>query len=130
MREIKFSAGSEEEKIMLYFSPDWQIDGEYSNLGFSVTGKGEDWLDSYKGAKDEAILMQYTGLKDKNGKEIYEGDILSGDFPDAVFWDNYRGQWMLRNSENFDDNLWEIMRDNNPEIIGNIHENAELLEEA
>ena len=76
---------------------------------------------------DLYILMQYTGLEDKNKTEIYEGDVLEGDFPDVVFWDNDRGQWKLRNRENPDDTLWEIIRDNNPEIIGNIYENPELL---
>ena len=74
-----------------------------------------------------AIPLFYTGYKDVDKIEIYEGDILNGDFPDVVFWDDDRGQWMLRNSENPDDTLWEIIRDNKPKIIGNIHENPELL---
>jgi len=74
-----------------------------------------------------AIPLFYTGFKDKDKVEIYEGDILNGDFPDVVFWDDDRGQWRLRNSENPDDTLWEIIRDNNPEIIGNIYMNPELL---
>lgn len=76
------------------------------------------------------ILMQYTGLKDKNGKEIYEGDILktdsgnkqviynapSFDLEDYDNGDYYEGQNPYCHS-------W-----NEFEIIGNIYENPELLE--
>ncbi len=71
--------------------------------------------------------QQYTGFKDEDGMDIYAGDILDGDYPDEVYFDDDRGQWMLRNSVGPDDTLWEIMRDNNPKIIGNIHENPELI---
>jgi len=60
--------------------------------------------------------MQYTGLKDKNGKEIYEGDHFGEpnypvEFEDGAFW--HEG---------------ELLRDNvHNEIKGNIHENPELL---
>ena len=115
MREIKFRAWHKKTKEMK------QVIGlELQTMEIRV-GEKEWWFRNF------AILMQYTGLKEKSGKEIYEGDILSGDFPDLVFWDDDKGQWGLRNSENFDDTLWEIIRDNNPEIIGNIYENPELL---
>ncbi len=71
---------------------------------------------------------QYTGFKTEDKVEIFDGDILDGDYPDEVIWDNDRGQWMLRNCVGPDDTLWEILRDNKPKIIGNIHENSELLE--
>jgi uncharacterized phage protein (TIGR01671 family) len=74
------------------------------------------------------ILMQYTGLKDKNGKEIYEGDV-------AIWFVNgkkvvgevyYEGQaFDMRNNKmgyiGWDANRGEV------EIIGNIYENPELL---
>lgn len=119
MRKIKFRAWDEDEKIMRNVSCIF-----WNTLGWYISRFELDGKDMKTGMP----IMQYTGLKDKNGKEIFEEDVLSGDFPDVVFWDDDRGQWRLRNSENPDDTLWEILRDNNPEIIGNIYENPELLE--
>ena len=73
-------------------------------------------------------VQYFTGFKDSLGKEIFQGDILSGDYPDEVFWDKERGQWMLRNSENPDDTLWETLRDNDTGmIIGDIYGDPEPL---
>lgn len=78
------------------------------------------------------ILMQFTGLKDKNGKEIYEGDLLyckktSEMFPDEDRWISdvryseasftYRGDDPLEENECLEE----------MEVIGNIYENPELL---
>jgi len=83
----------------------------------------EDFSEYYK-------IMLFTGFKDEDGKEIYEGDILSGDYPDEVFWDKNRGQWMLNNYDGPDDTLWEILKFNKPKIIGNIYENPDLLKDS
>jgi uncharacterized phage protein (TIGR01671 family) len=72
----------------------------------------------------EAVLMQYTGLKDKNGVEVYEGDILSGDF--IVVWRD--AGFHLQAQGVFDGNLIIPFGDRMKfEVIGNIYENKELL---
>lgn len=82
------------------------------------------WL---KNQKDRFVLIQYTGLKDKNGKEIYEGDIVVWIDSDGnkrqnkVFFE--RGAFRICNS------YFEISEYGELEVIGNIYENPELLEE-
>lgn len=91
---------------------------------------------------DEVELMQYTGLKDKNGKEIYEGDIvhctelrndkISEHVSDVFFED---GCWLVHEGKMCDVELY--LYENKPtklplteiEVIGNIYENPELFQE-
>ncbi len=110
MREIKFRAWVECENVMIRHREVI----ERSHLQFD---------DDLGGHKD--IVMQYTGLKDKNDKEIYEGDILEDGYTarKTAVWDNNRGAFIGQNGFNellfFDLNVYEI--------IGNIHENPELI---
>lgn len=74
-------------------------------------------------------IGQYTGLKDKNGKEIYEGDILIEpgifDLPRTVFWDH---RFMRFGNISPSTCGYIALHDyRKPEIIGNIHDNPELL---
>ncbi len=81
--------------------------------------------------KSELILMQSTGLRDKNGNEIFEGDILSSEsYPvkGAVEYRAKLGMWVNCLKEySYYEYLGNVASDR--EIIGNIHENPELLEE-
>lgn len=84
---------------------------------------------------EDAILMQSTGLLDKDSKEIFDGDILAIETKDGlvkviVFWDNEHALFMVE-SKTYNEKvaLAELIEDSSPiTIIGNIHENSELLE--
>lgn len=119
MREIKFREWVKEFDSMLYevyFHEEVSIDEHFNDCN--------------------RTLMQYTGLKDINGKEIYESDIVKviSSADDAVL--SYEevtqlpcGVWYLTTSIN--EGMYDVMMysDNYIEIAGNLYENPELLEE-
>ena len=116
MREIKFRVWDKELKEMCSVTDIqlWINYVHYSQKDGDI-GKGNYPAD--------VILMQYTGLKDKNGKEIYEGDILrysNGEILGVAF-DNKTAQFTTKTRW-----LWPII--DVCEIVGNIYDNPELLE--
>ena len=149
MREYKFRAWDNEANLMIY--SDHRTRKLYDvYYGFEMDSKGElkckweaEWEESCPpdgGAFNN--LMQYTGFKDDNGVEIYEGDIIhANDFYydkynrhvldtliiGQVAWDMDRyivvmgeTEWMLGEL---------LLNDDEFKVIGNIYENPELLKE-
>ena len=127
MREIKFRAHLKDiNKIVKVEAIDWD---EKENL-LSFTCQGKDYLEgkNYFEDKDDIVLMQYTGHKDMNGKEIYVSDVVKyRNNPYQVKWIfldfyihqiNGRGLKLL---DEFETNVMDI------EVIGNIYENPELF---
>lgn len=128
MREFKFRAWIQKANIgegfMLYPNDketDYFIVGNGDGFG---AVHDEDWLNS-----DDYKIMQCTGLKDKNGKEIYEGDILKISEQNIGIVD-YRISTcsfclMSKIGEYQTDHLFGA--DEFAEVIGNIYENSELI---
>lgn len=103
------------------------LDDELYCIGDGIT---------YMVLAEDLVLMQSTGLKDKNGKEIFEGDILGIETDEGIlnvniFWDDKHALFMFESEiHNEKELLAELVEDNTYpfEIIGNIYENPELLE--
>lgn len=126
-RPIKFRVWNKKAKrIMMDVQTMYDGLGEYfDNHGKEIDVYEKGWYSSsfevYLNDKN-FILMQFTGLKSKSGKEIYEGDIVSnGDVVARVRW--YRAWWSPFNYHHREYHL----RNKEVEVIGNICENKELL---
>ncbi|MED0759150.1 YopX family protein [Aneurinibacillus thermoaerophilus] len=141
MRELKFRAWDEEKKRMLYSTESYDygntefrfIDGELCVVRYRCGWNNFPIAEKAKGIKG---MMQYTGLKDKNGKEIYEGDILSWREHVRMYGTDLN-KWVTEKVPvRFDDtgamflcgDDFLFKYNEKAEVIGNIYENPELLE--
>lgn len=125
MREIKFRAWDKIQKRMLMFASQFldRIEWSYDGINFGGADKSPE---NYE-------IMQFTSLHDKNGKEIYEGDILKCDdanedhqeFTTEVWFCN--GQF-LTGHYGFPVHSWSGKENSWCEVIGNIYQTPELLE--
>lgn len=90
------------------------------------------WCEGAFAEVDPKTVGQYTGLKDKDGREIYEGDILScgnGNVPSQILWVDDYGGWGVKNLvRNEMHPLDKHFKRFIGTVIGNIHDNPELLE--
>ena len=120
-REIKFRIWDKSSKIFRGNLYKYLINahtGELEVWGFSDIY--DEWYNTYNDR--DLIVQQYTGLQDKNGKEIYEGDIVRGEFYD----DNNRYSEIIQHEVVFYGGAFNIASRNwhkpSLEIIGNIFE--------
>jgi len=122
-RDIKFRAWDKKFKLMYRWEDLESLDlaeGTFINSSNSVIEGCEENIDDY------LELMRFTGLTDKNGKEIYEGDIVENN-PNVrweVKWSDKKAQWRVWGGSDF-----ALCSMGKVEVIGNIYENPELLKE-
>jgi uncharacterized phage protein (TIGR01671 family) len=131
MRDIEFRAWNPYNKKMYYGVEraahmncgDWFEDCHGFSSIIDRVEVGFDF-DTNRPTYKQCEIMQYTGLKDKNGKKIFEGDVLKN-----IIYDSCNGRLKEEISKvEYEENYFLMPACGEIEIIGNIYENPELKE--
>lgn len=136
MRELKIRAWYKPYKQMCNVS---MLQFDYDGTICAAVIIEKPFNDQRLAKIDDLIIEQFTGLKDINGTEIYEGDIVKyyphhRGVPYRVYWADKSAKFLIGRDGVIGQSFSDIMHNLNTgrialEVVGNIHENSELLEE-
>ena len=137
MRELLFSGKRKYggEWVEGYLAELKAVDNKYAPVKTVIFPVGArcNWFDKYMYDTEEVIpetVRQYTGLTDKNSKKIFEGDIVKGYWGTVfvVYYDKDYLQYRAKLSNGSNREIDYYGDSTELEVIGNIHDNPELLE--
>ncbi|MGI8022215.1 YopX family protein [Campylobacter coli] len=122
-----------------------RIIGNYEQRSFYIDYPFNDRNNEYYDNENAFSIELFTGYFDKNGNKIYENDILMNELTEEIFYitrdDTYKMSEIILYSKDYNGNLYRkrnsgginllkmLVSDKNMSVVGNIHENPELLEE-
>ena len=127
MKEIKFRAWAGEQMIVVDSNSSYTITFGNEKAIISMFSNGGEFVCDSKAEE----VMQYTGKKDKNGVDIFQHDLMQNESGriSQVVWNNHAGCWDAEVVKAVGNSVGGYARDWSRcmEVIGNIHQNTELM---